>query len=330
MLKQLHDADDGECRRPRGDHDRRAGQARPRGQGRDRSMARATSSGSARRPSASTATPSPVTSPTSASSSSSSRSASWRRSRRGTSPTRCWRGRWRRRWRSAARSSASLPARRRSRRWRWRVLAERAGLPAGLFIGAALDAFVRSRQGVLLQRDGAQDQLHRLDRGRPHPDAAGGGPDQAAEPRARRQRALHRLRRRRPRCGGRWRADLASTATTARPASAPTASTCRPASTTRSPRSSSRRREKLKVGDGFEDGVNLGPLIDKKAVDKVASAHRGRAAQGRQADARRQAQGGAVLRADGHCPARRPRCCWRARRRSARSRRSSGSRRSRT
>ena len=117
------------------------------------------------------------------------------------------------------------------------VLAERAGIPKGVFnvitgkasvIGKELTSnptvrmltFTGSTE-IGAQADGAVRADH-----------------QEARPRARRQRALHRLRRRRPRQGGARAPWPPSTATPARPAYAPTASTCRTASTTRSPRSS--------------------------------------------------------------------------------------------
>ena len=64
------------------------------------------------------------------------------------------------------------------------------------------------RGGVLPQPEGRQDHLHRLDRGRALADEGGGGRDQAAVARARRQRAVHRVRRCRSRCGGRRRDGL--------------------------------------------------------------------------------------------------------------------------
>jgi succinate-semialdehyde dehydrogenase/glutarate-semialdehyde dehydrogenase len=46
-------------------------------------------------------------------------------------------------------------------------------------------------------------------------------------------------------------------------------STCRTASTTNSSRSSPPRSQASKVGNGFEDGVNQGPLIEEAALEKV-------------------------------------------------------------
>ena len=63
------------------------------------------------------------------------------------------------------------------------VLAERAGVPAGV------------------EPDRAQAGVHRLDAGRPPADGAMRGDGQEGVAGARRQRAVHRVRRRRPRCG---------------------------------------------------------------------------------------------------------------------------------
>ena len=86
-------------------------------------------------------------------------------------------------------------------------LAEMAGVPAGAVQPDPVDRRAGDRAGILFQRYGQEVELHRLDRRRQDPDAAGGGSDQAAEPRARRQCAVHRVRRCRSRCGGRRRAD---------------------------------------------------------------------------------------------------------------------------
>ncbi len=64
---------------------------------------------------------------------------------------------------------------------------------------------------------------------------------------------------------GRWRR---SSATPGRPASAPTACTSRTGCMTVSPKLQ-QAVEKLRIGDGLQDGVTTGPLIDEKAVAKV-------------------------------------------------------------
>ena len=83
-------------------------------------------------------------------------------------------------------------------------LAERAGVPEG-----RLQRRHRLGQGdrrrADLQPGGAQAHLHRLDRDRQAADGAVRRHRQEGEPGAGRQRALHRLRRRRPRRGGRGR-----------------------------------------------------------------------------------------------------------------------------
>ena len=111
-----------------------------------------------------------------------------------------------------------------------------AGLPPGvanLVIGPSrpiADAFFE-------QPGGAQDQLHRLDRGRQGADQPLGRSGQAAEPRAGRPRSLDRLSRRRRRSRSPRPPSSASSATTARSASRRRGST----STRRSPRTSPRR-----------------------------------------------------------------------------------------
>ena len=73
----------------------------------------------------------------------------------------------------------------------------------------------------------AQALLHRLDRDRQAPDGAVREDDEEGLARTRRQCALHRVRRRGSRCRGRWARSPPSTATPARPASAPTGCSCR-------------------------------------------------------------------------------------------------------
>ena len=119
-------------------------------------------------------------------------------------------------------------------------LGERAGIPAGVF-NVITGSATRDRRRDDLEPDGALPHLHRLDRDRQAADAAVRLDGEEGRPRARRQRALHRLRRRRSRCRGARAPSRRSTAMPARPASAPTASWCRTASMTHSPRSSPRR-----------------------------------------------------------------------------------------
>ena len=117
-------------------------------------------------------------------------------------------------------------------------LAQRAGMPKGVFNVITAKDPVPVGAELTDKPAGAHADVHRLDRGRQDPDGAGGAHREARRHGAGRQRAVHRLRRRRPRsgrCRARWRR---STATPARPACAPTASTCRTASTTPLPRSS--------------------------------------------------------------------------------------------
>ena len=81
-------------------------------------------------------------------------------------------------------------------------LAARAGIPAGVL---NVDHRAPAGDGPRAHHEpgGAQAVLHRLDRGRQDPDGAECEHHQEARPRARRQCAVHRVRRRRRRrCGG--------------------------------------------------------------------------------------------------------------------------------
>ena len=159
-------------------------------------------------------------------------------------------------------------ARRRSRRWRW------PSWPSGPACRRACFNVITGLGGEIggrahLQPDGAQAHLHRLDRGR----------------RSCSRKCAPTVKKVSLELGGnapfivfddadldaavRGRDGVASTATPARPASAPTASWCRTASTTRSPRSWPTPSRSSKVGNGLEAGVTQGPLIDEAAVEKV-------------------------------------------------------------
>ena len=80
-------------------------------------------------------------------------------------------------------------------------LAERAGIPKGVF-NVVTGSADRDRRRDDLQPAGAQAHLHRLDRDRQDADAAVRRHGQEGLARARRQRAVHRVRRRRPRRRG--------------------------------------------------------------------------------------------------------------------------------
>ena len=83
-------------------------------------------------------------------------------------------------------------------------LALRAGMPPGVLNLVTGDA-PRDRQGDVRPSRGALDRLHRLDRGRQAADAPGGGHGEEGRARTWRQCAVHRLRRRPCRRGGRGR-----------------------------------------------------------------------------------------------------------------------------
>ena len=152
-----------------------------------------------------------------------------------------------RRSRPAAPSSASRPAETPLSALALAELGERAGIPPGVFsvlTGSAREIGAEMTSNPIVR--GAD--LHRLHRGRARADGAMRADDQEARPRTRRQRAVHRVRRRRSRRGGaraRWRP---STATPARPASAPIGSWCRTASTTRFAAKLAEAVKALKVG----------------------------------------------------------------------------------
>ena len=127
----------------------------------------------------------------------------------------------------------------------------------------------RSRQGAVRERRGAPPVVHRLDRGRPHPDAAVRADDQealASNSAATRPSSSSTTPTSTAPSTAPW---PASTATPARPACAPTGSTCRTASTTPSSRKLAAKVRAMKVGNGFEPGVTIGPLIDDAALNKV-------------------------------------------------------------
>ena len=131
---------------------------------------------------------------------------------------------------------------------------------------AERDHHQRRRRGgraAAPRRPGPQALLHRLHRGRPACCSSSARTGAAVLHGARRQRPVHRLRRRRPR---RWpsRAPCRPRcATSARPAPPPTGSTSTPASPTSSPAGSPSAWAPWRVGRGTEPGVEVGPLIDE-------------------------------------------------------------------
>ncbi len=73
------------------------------------------------------------------------------------------------------------------------VLAERAGIPAGVFNVVHFVQLIRHRQGILRKPRRAQADLHRLDRSGPHPAEAGRRSGDEMLDGAGRQRAVHRV-----------------------------------------------------------------------------------------------------------------------------------------
>ena len=149
-------------------------------------------------------------------------------------------------------------------------LAERAGMPAGVFNVVTGAADARDRRRADFESGRAQARVHGLDGGRQAAHGAVREHGEESLTRARRQRAVHRVRRRRPGRGGRGAMLLASSGTPARPASARTVCSSRRASTTRSRRSWPTRRRALNVGAGLEEGVTQGPADRRQAgLEKV-------------------------------------------------------------
>ena len=87
----------------------------------------------------------------------------------------------------------------------------------------------------------------------------------------------------------------ASSGTPARRASRRTGCSSRTGSTTTSSSAFTAAVEALKVADGFTEGVQVGPLIDEPAVEKVERHVADALDAGRRARARRRADRGAVL-----------------------------------
>ena len=183
----------------------------------------------------------------------------------------------RRRWRPAARWWSSRRPPRRCRRWRWPSWRERAGVPPGVLnvvcgpaeeVGAELADRPAVRKLTFTGSTAVGKLL--MAQARRHV--------KRVVARARRQRAVHRVRRRRPRRRGRRGRSRRSSATPARPASARTGSSCRTASTTPSSSGSCSRRPRCGSATASTPGVELGPLIDERAVAKVRRPHRRRAA----------------------------------------------------
>jgi succinate-semialdehyde dehydrogenase/glutarate-semialdehyde dehydrogenase len=119
------------------------------------------------------------------------------------------------------------------------------------------------------QPHGAQAHLHRF---YPHWQGAGSAVRRDHEENlhgAGRQCALHRLSRTRiskPRSAV---LSPPSTAMQDRPVCVPTASSCRTASTTASSKALVERTRELSVGNGFDDDVLIGPLVNAKALEDV-------------------------------------------------------------
>ncbi len=167
---------------------------------------------------------------------------------------------------------------RRSRRWRWRSWPSRRGHARRRLqrrhrrLAAAIGGELTSNPIVRKLSFTGSTEVGKLLMAQ----CAGDGEEGLAG--AGRQRALHRLRRRRPRRGGRGRACSPSTATPARPASAPTASWCRTASTTPSSGSFAEAVGELQGRRRpARPTTQQGPLIDEAGGREGRGARRRRA-----------------------------------------------------
>ena len=260
--------------------------------------------------------PTPATSSTR----SASRTASSARSARGTTRSCSPAGRRRRRSRSATPSCSRWPSRRRCRP---RELG-RLTLEAG-HAGRRLQRRPRRRPDDRrrARRPSARPEadVHRLDRDRPGDPALGRGPHQERPPRARRQDAEHRLRRRGPRPGHRGlavhgllqhRPDLHERLAPPRPAQA------RP---TRSSTRSWSAPGGIKVGDPADGDLAARAAHQRGAVPARHRLHRGGPARRRAAGARWRAAVGAgrrrLLRRADDLRRRHARTCGSPRRRSS-------------
>ena len=167
-------------------------------------------------------------------------------------------------------------------------------MPAGVLLGRhrRRRGRARDRRRDDLEPARAQARLHRLDRGREAPHGA-------VRARSRRSRSSSAATRRSsssttPTSTRRSPArSRASSATPGRPASRRTGCSSRTASTTTSSRASPRPCAGSRSADGFAEGVNVGPLIDEPAVEKVER-HVADAV-----DARRRARRSAATRIEG-------------------------------
>jgi succinate-semialdehyde dehydrogenase/glutarate-semialdehyde dehydrogenase len=220
----------------------------------------------------------------------------------------------------AARWSSSRPSRRRCRRWPWPSSRSAPACPPGVLNIVTADGAnsIEVGQGAVRERPRAPPVVHRLDRGRPHPDAPVRADGQEALARARRQRALHRASTMPTSTApskARW---SASTATPARPASARTGSTCRTACYDAFVEKLSAKAEDDQGRQRLRGGVTQGPLIDDAARREGASARGRRARQGRARSSTGGKKLGGASSSRPCSPTRPATCCARARKPSAR------------
>ena len=146
-------------------------------------------------------------------------------------------------------------------------LCQEAGLPPGVVNIVTGDGAT----GALHRRASGrrQDRLHRLDRSRPHHPRGDRRHGQEAVARARRQVALHRLRRRRPRQRGRGRGrrDLVQPGPGLLRRLAP--ASCRKASRSGSTHKLRARMETLRVGDPLDKSTDIGAIVADVQLERI-------------------------------------------------------------
>ena len=145
---------------------------------------------------------------------------------------------------------------------------DEAGLPAGVVNLVTASDPVPIGERAADEPGRAQADLHRLDRGRQALMAQAAPTDEAGVDGARRPRPLHRVRRRRPGPRPRWRGH--GEGAQHRPGVHLPQPPLRAAAIVDTfVEALAGRVAKMQAGAGFTDGVQIGPLVDDAALDKV-------------------------------------------------------------
>ena len=157
------------------------------------------------------------------------------------------------------------------------------------------------RRRVLREPRRPQDQLHRLDRGRQGADAPLGRPGEAAEPGTRRPRPVHRLPRRRLHEVAQA-AVIGKFRNNGQVCIAPSRFYVHEKISKEFTEAAVELARSLKLGNGLEPGVEVGPMFEDKALDKTSALVEDARDQGGQDPHRRQPleplRQGLLLRAD--------------------------------